>query len=255
MQAPFRRVCELLLEECEQDPRETFGRYTALEDGGLKDPIRLHEKAIDDYGGRFDDGVLPEACVTDVLRARAIFTEARRFRRLAAVLAKGYRLELDGRTYRLELLRGKNKFKALDPTHFRCLLYNVWLSVEWVDEGGVPRRQRALCELQAHHLLVLKHNDASRAQEHYEFFRSYLRDSYEHGLGDQLDFMIERRMNVFDSLGSVPVLLSLLILCLRVQSHDAALGGGGGGVAAVVLLVAVSAAAEARDGEAARRHV
>lgn len=154
MEAPFRRVCELLLKECEQDPREAFGRYTALEDGGLKDPVRLHEKACDDYVGRFADGVLPEACVTDVLRARAIFTEARRFRKLASVLSRGYRLEIDGKTYRVELLRGKNKFRTLDPTHFRCLLYNLWLTVEWT-EGGAIRRQRALCELQVKHRLVL----------------------------------------------------------------------------------------------------
>ena len=76
--------------------------------------------------------------------------------------------------------------------------------------------------IQAHHLLVLKYNDTSRAQDHYEFFRAYLRSAYEHSLGDQINFMLERRLHVFDSLGSVPVLLSLLILCLRVQGGEVA---------------------------------
>lgn len=128
--------------------------------------MRLHEKALDDYATRFDDGVLPEACVSDVVRARAVFTQAKRFRRLDEALRKGYRfVGDDGRTNRLTLLRGKNKFRTLDPTHLRMMLYNVELLVEWVDEvTGEARKQRCLCELQAHHLLILKHNDASDAQ-------------------------------------------------------------------------------------------
>ena len=35
----------------------------------LKDPVRIYEKAQDDYAGDFKDGVVPEACVVDVLRA------------------------------------------------------------------------------------------------------------------------------------------------------------------------------------------
>lgn len=35
---------------------------------GLVEPVRLHEAAIDNYSTRFADGVLPEACVSDVLR-------------------------------------------------------------------------------------------------------------------------------------------------------------------------------------------
>ena len=36
----------------------------------FKDPVRIVTKAGDEYRNRFDDGVLPEACVTDVVRAR-----------------------------------------------------------------------------------------------------------------------------------------------------------------------------------------
>ena len=60
-------------------------RATAAATAVLPLQVRTHEKAVDDYSPRFDDGVLPEACVTDVVRGRAVFTEAKRFRRLAQV--------------------------------------------------------------------------------------------------------------------------------------------------------------------------
>ena len=34
-----------------------------------QDPVRLHEKACDEH---FDEGVLPEAFVSDVMRARLV---------------------------------------------------------------------------------------------------------------------------------------------------------------------------------------
>ena len=51
------------------DPRD------ALLLGSLKDPVRVHEKGFDDYFGRFEDGVIPEACVVDVVRARVILDD------------------------------------------------------------------------------------------------------------------------------------------------------------------------------------
>ena len=36
----------------------------------LKDPVRVHEKATNDYKDRFGDGAPAEACLTDLLRAR-----------------------------------------------------------------------------------------------------------------------------------------------------------------------------------------
>ena len=42
----------------------------------LKDPVRVHEKAMDDYVHDFDDWdddvVIPEACVLDMLRGRGV---------------------------------------------------------------------------------------------------------------------------------------------------------------------------------------
>ena len=212
----FVRVCRSLIRDgCGQKLFES-GRYAGYMDGGLKDPVRTHEKALDDYAERFGDGVLPEACVTDMVRARVVFTEAAAFRKLYHVLQKGFREERDGTALRLELIRGKNKFRTLDPSHFRNILYNVILHIEW-SEGGVKHTRRCICELQAHHLFILKLNDERHGQRHYEFFRRHLRNGYEVGLSSNLDFMLETRMRVFDELGAVPVLLSLLILCLRSQ--------------------------------------
>lgn len=71
-------------------------------------------------------------------------------------------------------------------------------------------------------MLVLKHNEASGAEAHYEFLRSALRDDYAAVAASSVDFLIERRMRVFDEVASIPVLLSLLILCLRTQVATAA---------------------------------
>ena len=136
MQPAFARL-QARLHDVGQAIDERYGKYAAFTDGGLKDPVRLHEKAVDDYATRFADGVLPEACVTDVVRARCTFTEAKRFFLLDEALRRGYRFDEDGRTYRMELVRGKNKFRALDPTHLRMMLYNLELVVEWRDEATV----------------------------------------------------------------------------------------------------------------------
>ena len=87
---------------------------------------------------------------------------------------------------RLELVRAKNKFRLLDPTHFRHLQLNV--AVHWERPGG-GGGARFICELQLHHRFVLAHNEASHAQLHYEFFRAHLRN-YEADLSTNLDFML-----------------------------------------------------------------
>lgn len=266
-QDDFGRVCRRILEaECGQKPFHS-GKYAGFMDGGLKDPVRTHEKALDDYAARFEDGVLPEACVTDMVRARVVFTEASAFRKLAVVLQQGYREERDAKVWtltrtssaspwpdgprlirvidracacdcslseqvvRLELVRGKNKFSApgarargsnsavraarcalapgptctrvtdgcelgappADPSHFRTILYNVLLIVDWTVDGE-PRQLRCFCEIQAHHLFILKLNDELHGQRHYEFFRRHLRHGYDAGVRSNLDFMLETRM-------------------------------------------------------------
>ena len=98
-----------------------------LSPGELKDPVRIHEKALDDYVGDFDDWsddkVIPEACVNDVLRCRVIAEDAAALIKLEQIIKD----DLKG----FQLLRTKNKFNAkeLSPTHFRCMLNNMKLEI------------------------------------------------------------------------------------------------------------------------------
>ena len=102
------------------------GLKVELSPGELKDPVRIHEKAMDDYVGDFDDWrddyVIPEACVNDVLRCRVIAKDAAALLALEQILKEE---EFEG----FKLLRTKNKFNAkeLSPTHFRCMLNNLLL--------------------------------------------------------------------------------------------------------------------------------
>ena len=58
----FRKTVETLVKE--------DGVMRSVEVPPFKDPVRLVAKAQELYSTRFDDGGLPEACVTDVARAR-----------------------------------------------------------------------------------------------------------------------------------------------------------------------------------------
>ena len=110
---------------------EAVGGGIELKFGDLKDPVRIHEKGIDDYTADhtdWDDGtVIPEACVVDVLRCRSVCEDGRTVLALEEMLGEGFETEVDGTPVRLELLRLKNKAAPtmLDPTHFRNLLNNV----------------------------------------------------------------------------------------------------------------------------------
>eukprot|EP00966_Prymnesium_polylepis_P024638 568550-Prymnesium_polylepis.1 len=99
---------------------------------GLKDPVRIHEKAMDDYAHDFDDweevGVIPEACVLDVIRCRLIIAEGSKMLAVQKQLVAGCELYVNGQTVRVELVRLKGKFARLDPTHFRNNLNNLLLT-------------------------------------------------------------------------------------------------------------------------------
>ena len=49
--------------------KESNMELSAFHLGPLKDPVRVHEKAMDDYADRFPDD-LPEACVADIIRSK-----------------------------------------------------------------------------------------------------------------------------------------------------------------------------------------
>ena len=63
--------------EAGRDDSEQTSLHNAVQIAELKSPIRAHEKAIEEYEKRFSDGVLPEACITDVLRCRMAFSTVR----------------------------------------------------------------------------------------------------------------------------------------------------------------------------------
>ena len=113
--------------------------------GGIKDPVRIHEKAIDDYQDYFK-GELAEANVVDVLRFSAKCAQPSQMTNLAAILrnssgdgtpltipkasqAGGSGLPAEDVTVRLKTLRFKNKFAKTDPTHFRNILVNCMLEI------------------------------------------------------------------------------------------------------------------------------
>ena len=179
----FEAAVRALFRSLGEDPEARVGAGKAFRPGAMKDPVRLHGKAASDYAARFDDGALPEACVVDVVRGLGVFTNSARFLRMAEALKQGFiMLPTDGDggggggggggAVRLELVRAKNKFRLLDPTHFRQLQFNV--AVHWERDDGSAAR--FLCELQVHHRFILAHNEQSAAQLHYEFFRAQLRD-------------------------------------------------------------------------------
>ena len=145
--------------------------------------VRIHEKALSDYLDHFDDWddakVIPEACVLDVLRARVVCPNAAGMIALLSDLDKGVHCELeDGQSAQLALIRCKNKFETLDPTHFRNLLNNLKLV-----SGG----REAFAEVQVQHAEILRFNDAMHAHDHYNFFRSLLAGSYQEVLNEMLE--------------------------------------------------------------------
>ena len=80
----------------------------------LQDPVRIHEKAQDDYKDDFEDSVIPEACVVDVIRARVVVNSGHTMLNLQNCLSDGFKVVLDGDgphggTWYLELIRVKNK--------------------------------------------------------------------------------------------------------------------------------------------------
>ena len=181
--------------------------------GPLKDPVRIHEKAVNDYATRFSDGVLPESNVLDVIRARLVTNRAGLLVTLESL--EGLEVAYEGAAARVEIVRCKSKFSKLDPTHFRNYLLNIAI---------VYKGSRYFGEVQVHHKDILGYNDDSHAHDHYDFFRMLLADRYDEALGESLDFILEERMRVFYQISQTPVLLSMLIVCMRESTSHAGSG-------------------------------
>ena len=185
--------------------------------------MRIHEKAQDDYASDFEDIVIAEACVVDVIRVRMVVESGEQMLELQRRLRDGYAVMLgggNGLTSRLDLVRAKNKFSThikeemglagLDPTHFRNILNNVQLT-----HGD----RVVFVEMQVHHKAILTYNDASHAHDHYNYFRAKLADEY----GSELDARLERAILFFGEVRGNPVLLSMLVLIFSSASDSTAL--------------------------------
>ena len=162
-------------------------RGLAIRNGKLKDPIRIHEKSYE-YAGEVADGVIPEACVMDVIRCRIVCADSALLIAFQQRLADGFEIAGDV----LQLLRVKNKFAHHDPTHFRNVLNNVVLR----DSGG---RYLAFSEIQVHHKMILEFNDKMDAHSHYNFFRSLFAELYE----SELDIQLERVLSFIQEVRGV----------------------------------------------------
>ena len=80
---------------------------------GLKDPVRMHEKALNDYVHDYhdwDDGtVIPdETCIIDLIRGRASCESSKLMLGLLEAMVRGFEMEVDGDMAQLTLLRCKN---------------------------------------------------------------------------------------------------------------------------------------------------
>ncbi|CAJ1957588.1 unnamed protein product [Cylindrotheca closterium] len=175
--------------------------------GSIKDPIRVYEKAQNDYANRFDDDSLPEACVMDVLRARLICRSAEAIKKIMRILQKDENvvaMEQDSTT----VVRLKNMFHhgQLTPTHFRFKIATLQL---------VDGNTSFLVEVQLHLDAIMKHEESADGHAAYEYFRSVLKERYHAVLGNALESpRIEDSLTRFEAMAKVPVLLSLIVVIL-----------------------------------------
>ena len=178
---------------------------------GLKDPVRMHEKALDDYEADFPDWddtkVVPETCVIDLLRGRAVAPSGTIMILLLDKMRNGFEVIFKGKVAKLYLLRCKNKMGNKDPTRFSNMLTNLVLEYDGVT---------VITELQVHHRMILEYNDSAHAHGPYEFFRSLFADTYE----TELDVTLEHVILFFEEVGKVPVLLSMLVLIFMGRKPD-----------------------------------
>ena len=210
-------LCKDVTEELEKTMKDASQDLSYdLVIGPLKDPVRVTEKAADDYATRFVD-LIAECNVVDVIRARLVCSSGTQMKDFLKKIAEDYETEIDGQKVKLTLARVKNKFssKDSDPSRFRNVLLNLQLHSNAVTENGQTKYKNFhFVELQVHHKLILKFNDDSHAHDFYDFFRRELASQYGKEMEASLNFMLEERMQLFKEISEVPVLLSVMTMAL-----------------------------------------
>ena len=140
----------------------------------------MHEKAckpggyVDDFRDWDDDTVIPEACVLDMIRGKAVSSVAKVMILLQKLVMEGVTLDIEGEVIHLTSARNKLKFvgEDLDPMHGRNILNNLILSVG---------KRSVFIELQVHHQAIYEYKEESHEHDVYEHFRSGLK-KYQEGL-------------------------------------------------------------------------
>ena len=203
---------------------ETVGDEIEVHFAPLKDPVRALEKAFDDYGDRFDDGVSPLTCIIDVLRCAVCVTRIADIMDVMRDLIAGVEFEYEGHRYRLELVRAKNKFAPhmLTPSHYRNILLNVRLVR--LDDAPSASGPCVFGEVQIKVDSIVELLEVHQSHAHYEYFRSLLE-----GQVELVDPMLNRLFEFTEEVCRVPVLMSLLIVVMDKHSADASDSGDGGG--------------------------
>lgn len=198
----------------------------------VDEPIRIHERAFDVYLSRFDDGIIPEACVSDVLRARIDVSKGAHLTTLLEALSGGVDVALDGGlNVRLEIIRCENGFSRPTPAHMR----SVGLTLSLMCDG-----LETLCELQLHHTAIAKlhHAGAARAHSSLGFFEKLITHrllgggfygsggeyarSPRRGLisSDLLEAALEKELLFLDEVASSPTQLAMLTLAFAAPGGD-----------------------------------
>ncbi|KOO22124.1 leucine rich repeat -containing protein, partial [Chrysochromulina tobinii] len=203
----FRKVVELLAHE------EGHRATRQVELPAYKDPVRLVAKAQEEYSTRFSDGGLPEACVTDVVRARVkCQTGPQAHLLLARICRASGVLEVDTKEalVLVELFDLANKFHDLDPTHFRYATCTLKLTYQGKALFG---------EVEVHvtRIAQIGHDPSNQAYEHYNFFRNRLLGTVPE---EKLNQLLEEKLVFLVDATGVPVLLSLLVLIFTAGGED-----------------------------------
>ena len=145
----FTETLAAVMHEAGLNPNEKGAMIIA----SLKDPIWVHEKAVDDYAKRFQDE-LPEACVMDLIGTRVVCSDADKMEKLVSCLRKG--LSTSTPEARPEMVRCKNNFSDKDPTHFRNIMANMRM---------VCAPLAVFVEVQIHHKDILEYNEHCHAHD------------------------------------------------------------------------------------------
>ena len=193
----FEAVIKKLTIEAAKDDIEAKVIVSGIEFASLKDPVRLHDKAVEEFGEHFSDGVLPEACVPDVTRCRVVLQTGQQIKDFVSRIIGGVQLDDEGMTpvmpsekaaaeaeaeaagikpeskaeppavitTELKLLNLLNRFEQLDPTHFRMMVCQLKLT-----HHGVS----IFCEVEVQYSEILAIANEMNPSAHYNFFREKL---------------------------------------------------------------------------------